>query len=329
MSQSAYNPLTQGIYTGEAPLFYKIDVTRLNMRPFAIAVRISYAMWTALKQYLVMPVAQLRKWSDVCDFANMWVAPVDKIHGRFGLDGTIVPLWNNRQAEEKGLMELRFDIRAHSAICPDLLHLYITMSVFFDALQKVIQDDADQELAQDAHVYPSKELDEKFDDKPATQLINIESLDHGGMKVALSPLFLNWLSDPSKHGNPKQRFDDARANMQRMVRHLGPMDGLCIGLGEKLDIGWKHLENNDRKWWLHFKGDEKRTCLSPRKTSAGEIDTRYGYKLINSEQEELYRRIDERRMVTNLIFLTTLIDLANTAIQPGAYLHRPGPFKNR
>ena len=328
MSKSAFNPLTQGIYRGISPLFYTFEATRLNMRPYAFAIRITYAMWQTLKHYLTMPMAQLRKWSGIINYEKMWVPPSDQAHSRWGIDGTAVTIHHIREQENRDRTELRFDLRAGSANCPDLLALYITMDVFFCALQQVVQCDADWGKDHDDYVYPLKKMDTTVDGQPSTQLINVESMDPCGVKVALSPLFINWLSDPTKHQDLDYLFDETEHQMYLVAAYLGPMDGLCHGIDKKLEIGWNLPLDNDRNWWLRFSSDEPRIGLRPRKVNKGKIDTQYGYRLINAGTASVYRGIDEKRMVANLIFLITLAELVHKATMTGAYLHSPGPFKH-
>ena len=298
----SHNPLTQGVCSGSAPLYYILEGSKLYCRVYsAISVTMTRSLWQIIQPYLESPASLLRGWERNGLPPDEWVGPNLAPHARWGMGGAIVSM---RQRDPKRMIEFRIALPANAVGCRDLIETYASLDVLLRCMHRAACQAESINLSYSQN---------------NTQLIAVESLVNGA-KLAVSPKLIDWMTKSSLY-YWRSALEHACQTMAEVSDYLGLTGSFYKypSLVGRLEEPPKVSLEGENGRQLHFTMGQLH--LFPRKAPT---QRDCGYKLvqgIGSDSLIPYpHRVStgydtpEMIMATNLVFLCGLIQMAHSAL---------------
>lgn len=296
--------LSRLVLRGKLGQYYSMDVTKLCLRPYAVAVMLPVDLWEAALPYLQMPMAQLSVWRSelAADPFQMWVAPIMKPHAKWGLGGAVTSILIN--AEE--VVEFRIGLPQGSATCKDFVHAVASLAVLMEVVSRRIGP------------YSPGMVSDR--DEELFQLFHLQELTPDSMTVVISPRLLSWLRD-SEERTRTRLFLDSETNrfMEDISDHLGVCRSPVFGKA-KPTFRCNFASESAMQFAMG------RVMLEARKPEA-KVPDGIGYKLTTKISEGTgYAPGREIVMVASMLFLCAIAEMATREmISRGATCKGFGP----
>jgi len=285
------NRMSKNVGAGFAPTYYTLQLVKLCMRPYAIAIDMSFPMWAQVSSYLEKPVALLRGWGPVAQ--EEWVGPNLTRHAKWGVGGAITTIFSAKK--ETDLMEFRVGLPYHSAGCRDFRDAYISLDILLRCFLWAQLDRRDAPLSANH------------------QLIVVEELSpNKGLSIVLAPQLVRWFirdAVPNRHYHILERLCET---MRDIAKHLGTdLNGTHAGMKpDIMTVGPKFPKPQLTVGNVH---------LRPEIPIGRDPGTGPCRLLIESDYDAESGSVDPERMqMASMLFLCGLIELA---YQAGSYGH--------